>query len=272
MAQAPNLSVPGSPPQACIAVTREVSSAMSHCELTHLERAVIDIDLARRQHDAYEQALRNAGCRIERLPEEPGLPDSVFVEDTALVLDEVAVITRPGARSRRAETASIAAALGRYRKLVRIERPGTLDGGDVLRIGRALHVGTSSRSNASGLEQLRALLAPFGYRVRAVPVTGCLHLKTAVTQVADDRLLINSRYVEPGHFPMMQCTEVDESEPLGANALRVGAGVILPASQPRTGDILRRQGIAVHTVDMSEMEKAEGGVTCCSLLIDRGVT
>ncbi len=267
MAQIPSPSVPGSSPQACIAVTREVSCAMSACELTHLERAVIDIDRAREQHDAYERALRDAGCLIERLPEEPELPDSVFVEDTALVLDEVAVITRPGARSRRPETAAIAAALGRYRKLIRIESPGTLDGGDVLRIGRALHVGTSSRSNASGLEQLRALLAPFGYHVRAVPLTGCLHLKSAVTQVADDRLLINSRYVGRGHFPTMQCIEVDESEPLGANAVRVGAEVIHSASHPRTGDILRRQGIRVHTVEMSEMEKAEGGVTCCSLLL-----
>src|SRR5581483_10673932 len=142
---------PATPPKhARIAVTRDISSGMRRCELTHLQRTVIDVALAREQHRVYEQVLRSLDCRIERLSEEPELPDSVFVEDAAVVLDEVAVITRPGAPSRRAETASVAAALGKYRELVRIESPGTLDGGDVLRVGRLLHVGVSSRSNRLG--------------------------------------------------------------------------------------------------------------------------
>ncbi len=240
---------------------------MMRCELTHLRRTAIDIALAREQHHAYEQALRDLGCRIESLPEEPELADSVFVEDTAVVLDEVAVVTRPGAPSRRAETASTAAALGKNRELVRIESPGTLDGGDVLRVEHTLYVGTSSRSNASGIEQLGALLLPFGYRVLPVAVQGCLHLKSAVTQVAADQLLINSRYVERQQFPGMRFIEVDAAEPLGANALLLGADVIYPASCPRTAEVLRRHGIRVHTVEMSETEKAEGGVTCCSLLL-----
>jgi dimethylargininase len=240
---------------------------MMRCELTHVRRTLIDVALARDQHDAYEQALRSLGCRIESLPEEAELPDSVFVEDAAVVLDEVAVITRPGAPSRRAETAAIAAALGKVRDLVRIESPGTLDGGDVLRLQRTLYVGASSRSNASGIEQLGALLLPFGYRVLPVAVQGCLHLKSAVTQVSADELLINSRYVERQHFPGMRFIEVDESEPLGANALMLGGDVIYPRSCPRTAEVLRRHGIRVHTVEMSETEKAEGGVTCCSLLL-----
>jgi dimethylargininase len=240
---------------------------MIRCELTHLQRSIIDVALAREQHHAYEQALRHLGCRIESFPEEPELPDSVFVEDTAIVLDEVAVITRPGASARRPETASIAAALGRYRDLVRIESPGTLDGGDVLRVERSLYVGVSSRSNASGIEQLGALLLPFGYRVRPVAVQGCLHLKSAVTQVTDEHLLINSRYVERKEFPGMSFIEVDESEPSGANALMLGTDVIYPRSHPRTAEALRRHGIRVHTLEMSETEKAEGGVTCCSLLL-----
>jgi dimethylargininase len=240
---------------------------MMRCELTHVRRTLIDVALARDQHDAYEQALRSLGCRIESLPEEAELPDSVFVEDAAVVLDEVAVITRPGAPSRRAETAAIAAALGKFRDLVRIESPGTLDGGDVLRLQRTLYVGASSRSNASGIEQLGALLLPFGYRVLPVAVQGCLHLKSAVTQVSADELLINSRYVERQHFPGMRFIEVDESEPLGANALMLGGDVIYPRSCPRTAEVLRRHGIRVHTVEMSETEKAEGGVTCCSLLL-----
>jgi len=263
--RAPSVSTPQK--HARIAVTRKISSAMMRCELTHLQRTAIDIALAREQHHAYEQALRGLGCQVESLPEEPGLADSVFVEDTAIVLDEVAVITRPGAPSRREETASIAGVLEKYRDLVRIESPGTLDGGDVLRVGRSVYVGVSSRSNASGVEQLGALLLPFGYRVLPVAVHGCLHLKTAVTQVADGQLLINSRYVEREQFPGMRFIEVDESEPFAANALLLGSDVIHPRSHPRTAEALQRQGIRVHTVEMSETEKAEGGVTCCSLLL-----
>ncbi|HEY1892847.1 MAG TPA: arginine deiminase-related protein [Steroidobacteraceae bacterium] len=249
-----------------IAVTRRIGSAMMRCELTHLKRTVIDVALAQEQHRAYEQVLRDLGCRIESLAEEPELPDSVFVEDTAIVLDEVAIITRPGAASRRAETASIAAVLGKYRNLLRIESPGTLDGGDVLRVGRSLYVGTSSRSNRNGIAQLGALLLPFDYCVLPVEVKGCLHLKSAVTQVAADSLLINSRYVERKEFPGMRFIEVDAAEPAGANALMLGSEVIYPLSCPRTAEVLQRHGIQVHTVAMSEMEKAEGAVTCCSLL------
>lgn len=260
-------SSPTRPQPLRIAVTRGVSAAMARCELTHLPRTAIDIALARNQHRSYEQALRTLGWRVESLPEEPELPDSVFVEDAAIVLDEVAVITRPGASSRRAETASIAAVLGKYRHLVRIESPGTLDGGDVLRVQHSLYVGTSSRSNANGIEQLRALLLPFGYRVLSVAVQGCLHLKSAATQVAPGELLINSRCVERRQFPGMRFIEVDEAEPSGANALLLGAEVIYPRSFPRTAELLRRRGLPVHTVDLSETEKAEGGVTCCSLLL-----
>jgi dimethylargininase len=255
------------PKHARVAVTRQISSAMTRCELTHLQRTVIDVALAREQHHAYEQALRRLDCRIESLPEQAELPDSVFVEDAAVVLEEVAVVTRPGAPARRAETASIAAVLENYRELVRIESPGTLDGGDVLRVGRVLYVGISSRSNVSGIEQLATLLQPFGCRVLPVAVQGCLHLKSAVTQVTEDALLINSRYVERRHFPGMSFIEVHAEEPSGANALMVGADVIYPSSHPRTADMLRRHGVRVHTVEMSETEKAEGGVTCCSLLL-----
>jgi dimethylargininase len=253
--------------EARIAVTRTISSAMSRCELTHLARTVIDVALAREQHLAYEQALRGLGCRVERLAEEPQLADSVFVEDTAIVLDEVAVITRPGAASRRAETASVAAALEKYRLLVHIEPPGTLDGGDVLCVARTVYVGASGRSNASGLEQLAALLRPFGYRVLPVAVHGCLHLKSAVTQVAADTLLINSRHVERERFPGMRFVEVDQAEPAGANAVMIGDAVVYSSSHPRTAEVLRQHGIRVRAVAMSETEKAEGAVTCCSLLL-----
>jgi dimethylargininase len=193
------------------------------------------------------------------------MPDAVFVEDTAIVLDEVAVITRPGATSRQPETASIAMALEPYRELRFIEAPATIDGGDVLRVGKSLFVGMTSRSSAEGIAQLRELVAPFGYTVTGVPVTGCLHLKTAVTQIAPDMLLINPAYVDPLVFDM-HSIEVDPSEPFGGNAVLISDTVIYPSAFPRTRRRMEQAGIRVQTVDASELAKAEGGVTCCSLL------
>lgn len=251
-----------------IAITRAVSRALEHCELTHLPRRPIDIELARRQHSVYERALRDAGCEVRRLAELPEQADSVFVEDTVIVLDDVAVITRPGAASRRAETESMATALAGLRKLVHVQAPATIDGGDVLRLGRVLHVGASARSSIEGISQLADLVEPFGYRVEAVPLHGCLHLKSAVTRVAQDRLLLNPEWVDAGCFPGFATTLVDPAEPQAANALRIGDVVIHPASCPRTAERLRETGLEVVGIDMSETEKAEGGVTCCSVIFD----
>ncbi len=249
-----------------IALTRAVSAAMQSCELTHLARAPIDLARARQQHAAYERTLQDLGCRITKLAEEPTLADSVFVEDTAIVLDEIAVITRPGAQSRRGETPTIASALAEHREVVHLRAPATLDGGDVLRVDRTLYVGISTRSNDAAIEQLRQLLSRFGYRVQPVPVAGCLHLKSAVTQIARGVLLVNPEFVDQSHFSGMDFLLVDPAEPCAANALLIGDQVIYSASNPATAARLREHGIRVHTVEMSEMEKAEGAVTCCSLI------
>ena len=240
---------------------------MARCELTHLQREAIDLDLAAAQHAAYEEALARLGFAIHRLEAQPDLPDSVFVEDAAVVLDEVAVITRPGAPVRRAETVSIADALAPLRPLAHVESPGTLDGGDVLRLGSRLFVGQSARSNDEGISQLRDRLAPFGYTVTAVPVDGCLHLKSAVTQVAPDTLLVNSRWVPAAAFSGYRLIEVDPREPNGANALLGAGSVLYAASCPATASRLIAEGIDVRPLDISEISKAEGAVTCCSLLI-----
>ncbi len=249
-----------------LAITREVSPRIGDCELVHLARTAIDLDTARVQHRQYEECLAALGCRIQCLPAEPSWPDAVFVEDTAVVLDELAIITRPGAASRRGETRAPGEALRAYRRLTSIEAPGTLDGGDVLRVGKRLFVGLSRRSNEAGIEQMRRLVGPWGYSVESVRVTGCLHLKSAVTQVAESTLLINRDWIDTDAFEGMGLVDVDPGEPFGGNALLVGDVVVYPASYPATRRRLEGCGIDVRVVDVGELGKAEGGVTCCSLI------
>jgi dimethylargininase len=251
-----------------IAITRPVSPTINECELTHLSRAEINVELAQSQHRNYEKALVALGCDVRPLAPAPDLPDAVFVEDTALVLDEIAIITRPGAASRRAERDSVATTLAQYRDLGWVDAPGTLDGGDILRLGRTIFVGQSKRSNRAGFEQLVSQVKLFGYTIQAVPVRGCLHLKSAVTQVGPETLLINKDWVEPGTFESFRLIEVAPQEPSGANALWLGNAIIYPAEYKATRQILENSGLAVKPVDVSELTKAEGGVTCCSLIID----
>jgi dimethylargininase len=250
-----------------IAITRGVSPALALCELTHLEREPIDVALAAAQHATYERTLESLECRIVALPPAPDLPDCVFVEDAAVVVDELAVITRPGAPSRRRETAAVAAALERYRPLAEIRGPGTADGGDVLRLGRRVLVGRSGRSNDEGIAQLAVLLEPHGYTVEGVGVTGCLHLKSAVTQVAPDAVLLNPLWVDPAVVAGWRVVEVDPAEPYAANALLVGETAIYPAAFPRTAERLAAAGVRLLTLDVSELAKAEGAVTCCSIVL-----
>lgn len=250
-----------------VALVREVSPAIVDCELTHLARAPIDLTRARAQHAEYVAALEDLGCRIEWLPPEPELPDAVFVEDTAVVLDEFAVITRPGAESRRAELDSVVAALGRYRPLHHITAPGTLDGGDVLRAGRALYVGQTPRTNAEGISQLAAIVTREGYAVCAMPVHGCLHLKSAATALDEDTLLINPAWTSLSRFAGRHLIAIDPAEPFAANAVAVGGELIHAAEFAGTRAILIKAGRTVRPVPASELAKAEGGVTCCSLLI-----
>jgi dimethylargininase len=253
-----------------IALTRSVPPAISRCELTHLARTPIDYARAVIEHDAYEQALASLGCRIERLPDTPDLPDSVFVEDIAVVLDHVAIITRPGAESRRPETATVAAALQAYRPLAFVVAPGTLDGGDVLRIGSTLFVGRTPRTNVDGAEQLAAAAAADGITVRLVDVTGCLHLKSAVTLVKTDpaTVLLNTEWVEASVFEPCEVLHVDSAEPFAANALRVGETVVCAAEYPRTRERLERAGIRTVAVPAGELAKAEGGLTCGCVLLE----
>jgi dimethylargininase len=251
------------------AITREISSAFQNCQLTHLARVAIDLERARAQHDAYEWALVELGCTVRRVDTAAEMPDSVFVEDAAVVFREGAVIARPGAESRRAETPAVAEALARFGLSHRdIQEPGTLDGGDVLVVGRNVFVGASRRTNAAGINQLRQIITRLGYSVRAVPVQDCLHLKSAVTVVAPKTLLINRNWVAADAFGDLRLIDVDDDEPHAANALLVGDVVICAAAFPKTRARLEQHGLRVKVVDVDEIAKAEGGVTCCSLIFE----
>jgi dimethylargininase len=249
------------------ALTRAVPPAIVRCELTHIERAPIDAARAAAQHADYERALEALGCRVERIADTPELPDALFVEDAALVLDEVAIITRPGAESRRAETASVSAALARYRTLHALTAPALMDGGDVLRLGRRLYVGISTRTNEEAARQLGLFVKPFGYTVRCIQVRGCLHLKSAVSALDEHRVLYNPAWVDAAVFDRAEAIAVDPGEPQAANVLSVGGTLIVPAAHVGTADLLARSGLGIRAVDVSELLKAEAGVTCCSLIV-----
>ena len=250
-----------------VALTRSVPPSFANCELTHLAREPIDIDLATHQHEEYEATLQSLGCTIRRLPDTPDLPDSIFVEDTAIVLPELAIITRPGAESRRGETASVESALSEFRGVAKIEAPATIDGGDVLVIGKSIYIGQSTRTNSEAIRQLRDLTSALGYSVIPLKVSGCLHLKSAVTRVADSTVLLNPESIDAGLFGKLTVIEVDPREQYGANALRIDDSLIYPSGFPRTRDRLMRAGLDVHPVQVDELAKAEAGVTCCSILV-----
>jgi dimethylargininase len=250
-----------------IAYTRAVSPRLADCELTHLERDPLDVAGAEAEHAQYEAVLASLGADVRRLPPTPHLPDGVFVEDAAVVLDEVALITRPGAVSRRPETESVAAALGAHRPLVHIGSSGTLDGGDVLACGRTLYIGVSTRTSRDAIAQAATLLKPFGCTVVAVEFAGCLHLKSAVTRITDDLLLLNPQWVRADAFEGFRSLAVDPSEPHAANALALGGAIVHPLQHARTRARIEAAGFAVRTVPQVELAKAEAGVTCCSLLV-----
>lgn len=249
------------------AITRDVSPAIGRCELTFLPRIVIDAKRAAQQHRQYQAALSSLGCDVVALPAPPDLADSVFIEDTAIVLDELAVLCLPGAVSRRAEVEGVRDVLRRYRELRSLELPGTLDGGDLLRVGKTVYAGQTTRSNAGGIEQLRTIVSDYGYKVETVETTGCLHLKSAVTEVAPGVLLINPEWIDGAVFSDFELIEIDPGEPLAANALRVNDSLIYPGSFPRTMERLEKRGLSIVAIDVSELQKAEGAVTCCSLIL-----
>jgi len=250
------------------AITREVSPSINNCELSFHARQPIDVAKAIAQHNAYQDCLAQLGVRIVSLPAEPKLPDAVFVEDAAVVVDEVAVITNMGTPSRRPEARSLVDTLSRYRPIKFLAEPATLDGGDVLRVGRRIFVGLSQRTNRAGFSKLREILDAYGYQAEPVEVRGCLHLKSACSQIRDETILVNRSWIDVEPLRGFELIDVPEEEPAGASALLIKDVVLIPESFPKTHALLEEQGFRVRTVEMSELQKAEAGVTCGSLIFN----
>jgi dimethylargininase len=250
------------------AITREVSPSINRCELTFHLRRPIDVDKARAQHKAYQNCLAELGVCVISLPAEPDLPDAVFVEDAAVVTDEVAVISRMGAPSRRPEGPTLIDALSSYRPIKFLFEPATLDGGDVMRIGNSLFVGLSQRTNPEGVTQLNKSIGSSHYTVHPIEVRGCLHLKSACSYIGKNTILVNRSRIDADQLRGFQLIDVPDEEPAGANALLIHDVVIVPASFPKTRELLEDRGFRVRTIDLSELQKAEAGVTCTSLIFD----
>jgi dimethylargininase len=250
-----------------LAFTRAVSPRLAECALTHLGRTEIDAERAVDQHAGYERALRDAGLTVHRLEPLDDDPDAVFVEDTAILLGEHAVITRPGTPSRRDEIESTARGLEPFFTIHELG-DGNLDGGDVLKVGRTLYVGQSNRTDAEGTEALRAAVTPLGFGVEPVELGRCLHLKSAVTFAGKSTLVANPDWVDPARFGDMDVVTVAGSEPFAANVVRAGDRLLMAAGSPTTADKLRRRGFTIVELDLSELQKAEAGGTCMSLIAD----
>jgi len=248
------------------AIIRAVSAGLADCELTFLTRQEIDVAKAIEQHRGYEERLTRLGVHVLRLPAEPDLPDSVFVEDTAIALDEIAVITRPGAMSRQTETESIADALSKFRPLKFIQPPATIEGGDVMRIDHTLYAGLSARTNREGVLQLREIVEPHGYRVETIETAGCLHLKTGCAYLGRQTILANRNWINVQPLAGFDLINVPEDEPWAANTLTIGDTVLTPSGFPRTRALIEERGFKTQVVDISELRKAEAGLTCLSLI------
>ena len=255
-----------------IAITNTPSPRLTECELTHLERTPIDYAVALRQHQRYGEMLRACGAEVHALDVNRDHPDSVFIEDTAIVLDEIAVMMSMGAESRRGEPRAIETELRRWREIECVTLPATIDGGDVARVGRTLLVGQSSRTNAEGIAALTAIVARHGYRVIPVPVTGCLHLKSAATALPDGSLLVNPDWLDRAPIAGFRTVSVPPDEPSAADVALVGETVCLAAEHPRTAELVESLGFTVRTTRLSEFAKAEGAVTCLSLIFTAPAT
>lgn len=237
--------------------------------LTRVNLGAPDLPRAMEQHAHYCDALRRCGLSLTLLPADPRYPDGTFVEDTAIVLPEGAIITRPGAESRQGEVEAIRTTLqSRYAGLATITAPGTVDGGDICEAGRHVFIGLSARSNAEGAAQLSRWLAGFGYSAETVDIRGLasiLHLKSGLSWMGDNRLLVIEELAAHPAFAGYELIRVDDGEAYAANAVRVNEQVLLASGYPRLQAQLGALGYSCIALDMGEFAKMDGGLSCLSL-------
>ena len=249
-----------------IALTHIVSPNINQCELTYRDREPIHYERSMDQHDAYCQLLWDCGLEVVELTVNLEYPDSTFIEDTAVVVDEIAIMANIGIESRRGEVEGIESELAKYREIVHVKPPATLDGGDVLQIGKSIFGGLSPRTNEAGIQSLKGFLEPFGYNIVPVKLKDCLHLKSACTAIGEDTLLVNSHWLDLDSFTDFRIIHVPEDEPYAANALWINDTVLMHSGFSKTIEIARSEGFTVKTTDISELLKAEAGITCSSII------
>jgi dimethylargininase len=251
-----------------IAFTHEVSPNIAKGEVTFIERNPINYELALQQHNAYCQAIENCGVCVQRLAVNLAFPDSCFIEDNAIVVDEVAIVTSMGSSSRQDEPKAIAPELAKYKEIVRLELPAKIEGGDVLRIGKKLYVGISGRTNIKGANELAGILKPWNYEVTPVKFKDCLHLKTACTAIDEQTLLINPQWIVPETFSEYKLLFVPEDECWAANTLRVKDTIFLQDRFPKTHELVKKHHESIKILDISEFQKVEAGLSCLSIIFD----
>lgn len=253
-----------------IGILNKPSKELENCELTYMDRKPILFEKALQQHTHYASVLESIGVRVHQVEVNQSSPDSVFVEDVAIILDEIAIMTSMGTPSRRGELKEMETVISAFRsRLYHIHVPAAIEGGDVLRVGKTLFVGQSSRTNTAGIHALRDIVSRYGYEVVPVHVHGCLHLKTGVTALNDDTLIVNPKWIDTHPFRKFKCIEVVNGEPWAANVLRVDDQLIVNAAYPETAKIIRSLGYNVHEADISEFGKAEAGLTCMNLILSQ---
>lgn len=248
------------------ALTRKVGKSINNCELTYADRQQINVEKAQQQHMEFENALRKLGVNVLSLESDDTLPDSVFVEDTAVITKEFAVITPMGTKSRKDEPDKIAEILKQYRPLKYINKNTSLEGGDIVQAEDTFYVGISSRTNHEGFENLAEILLPQGYKIVPVQVYGCLHLTTGSTYIGNNTMIANPAWVDVSKFEGMEVIEIEPDEPWAGNAIQANGKLLFPSSSNKTSKKVSAKGFEVYTVDISELEKAEAGLTCMSLL------
>ncbi|MBW1676936.1 MAG: dimethylargininase, partial [Deltaproteobacteria bacterium] len=249
-----------------IALTHVVSPNIDKCELNFLDRSPIDYNEAVRQHEQYCALLRDCGLQVVELSVNRSYPDSTFIEDTAVVADELAVMANMGVESRRGEVRNVESVLASYRDIRHIQLPATLEGGDVLCIEKRVFVGISPRTNVAGFESIKEILKPFGYQVIPVAVNDCLHLKSACIAADDRTLLVNPRWLDLQPLRDFRIIPVPEDEPAAVNALRINNTICMHSGFPKTAELLVKLGFSLKTIDISELLKAEAGMTCSTII------